>query len=247
MKTSHILIGLVVMTLIALYMVSVQQREKFEEGADLPADMKPEEAARVDGMVFKAYMSVFGVPPTPSHTQHYAQIAKEASLDEAGLVKRIREDMDDGMPDDVVDGGAEGEEADEDESEGEEDQDTLHEGMTTSQTPADSKAEKAAQAAKATLAKKKAAAAKKRAAAKKPKKTNDALVDAGLEALRSKAEALTKMEAPVLSEAANASTQQIGAKLRSIAGQVSALASEYEVGAGKTADQPKGIESFISF
>jgi hypothetical protein len=96
----------VAVTLVALYAVMTQaSRERFTDGdADTtnPAPTKvtsgaaasgvvdAHEAERIDGMVFKAYMDAFGVPPTPPHSKHYASVVNVEKLDEAALKERIR-------------------------------------------------------------------------------------------------------------------------------------------------------------
>lgn len=96
-------------TLVALYIVTTQPpRERFEESsesdgkdASKPPTTSPaskagvvdsKDAERVDGMVFKVYMDVFGVPPTPSVSKHYASITVLEKLDEAGLKDRVDKD-----------------------------------------------------------------------------------------------------------------------------------------------------------
>ena len=56
-----------------------------------------DESERIDAMVFKAYMDTFGVPPTPSHTKHYAGVARVEKLDEASLRARINKDSRDAI------------------------------------------------------------------------------------------------------------------------------------------------------
>jgi hypothetical protein len=51
-----------------------------------------QEAERVDAMVFKAYIDVFGVPPTPPTSKHYASLVITEALNESGLKTRVEED-----------------------------------------------------------------------------------------------------------------------------------------------------------
>lgn len=72
-------------------------------------------------------------------------------------------------------------------------------------------------------------------------------MDADMRALRAKAADIAKMSGPLAKSESAGSSEQMASKLRAIAGQVSALARQYDVPLSKDSDAPKGIESFISF
>ena len=72
-------------------------------------------------------------------------------------------------------------------------------------------------------------------------------MDADMRALRAKAADIAKMSGPLAKSESAGSSEQMASKLRAIAGQVSALARQYDVPLSKDNDAPKGIESFISF
>lgn len=116
MRLARILIVLAIVTTVALYVVSVQKsKEGFEEstaesqkasdskvgetvklpavsGAAMAGESTQKTADEIDALVFKAYMDVFGVPPTPTHSQHYASIVKSETLDSAKLTARMQRD-----------------------------------------------------------------------------------------------------------------------------------------------------------
>ena len=74
-------------------------------------------------------------------------------------------------------------------------------------------------------------------------------MDAEMQALREKAANIAKMSDPIPSPESSAAgkSAEMVAKLRGIAGQVSALARQYETPGISERNTPKGIESFISF
>jgi hypothetical protein len=74
-------------------------------------------------------------------------------------------------------------------------------------------------------------------------------MDADMRALREKAASIAKMSGPIANSepVVGGGSDQMASKLRSIAGQVSALARQYDIPLVGDKDAPKGIESFISF
>lgn len=74
-------------------------------------------------------------------------------------------------------------------------------------------------------------------------------MDADMRALREKAARIAKMSGPVeqSGRSEDSGSEQLAEKLRTIAGQVSALARQYDVPLSRDKDAPKGIESFIAF
>ena len=55
------------------------------------------EAERIDAMVFKAYIDVFGLPPTPATSKHYAALVAAEAMDDAGLKTRVEEDAENAL------------------------------------------------------------------------------------------------------------------------------------------------------
>lgn len=99
--------ALVALTLVGLYTVTTRStHETYEDdksseetskadstsaaAASNVADAK--DAERIDGMVFKAFMDEFGVPPPPAHSRHYAALVVNEHLDAAGLAARMEND-----------------------------------------------------------------------------------------------------------------------------------------------------------
>lgn len=219
-RLTFVLIALVAVTLVALYAVTGRPpRESFENSSGSDDDT-------VEGLVFKAYVDVFGVPPSPHHTSFYSNVVKNEKLDEEALRLRIRKD------------GKE-----------------VVEGLTTTTT---SSTDDTSGVAKANTD-----ASQNKAAVRSPANTTglasgtgnttaptapdskqEASDDADLQALREKALSIAKMSAPVSGDNGSA---QLSSKLRNIAGQVSALARQYDVDLSGASESPKGIESFISF
>ena len=201
-------------TLVALYVVSSKaSREAFEtdsaESKGLPSTSAAASAGTVDaadeerinGMVFKTFLEVFGVPPTVEHAKHYASVVKGEGLDESALQKRIESDK----------------------------------GKATQDLAAATTLEKP---------KKHSVDSFENPGEDKEAKPE---MDADMQALREKAAEIAKMSGPVVKSAGKAASDQMAAKLRSIAGQVSDLARQYDVPLASDSDAPKGIESFISF
>jgi hypothetical protein len=218
MKLTHVLLALVAVTLVALYVVATQtSREKFEtdstdatkstavtSGAAVAGVLDAADEERINGMVFKTYLAVFGVPPTIDHSKHYASIVSTEGLDEEALKKRI-------------------------------DGDAL---KTASNIAApDTSATSMPKTAKPT----------DDSAAKNVENASELEMDADMRALRDKAADIAKMSGPLSKPDSGGSSDQMASKLRAIAGQVSALARQYDVPLSKDVDAPKGIESFISF
>ena len=219
MRLTHLLLALVAATLLALYVVTAQSnRERFDERVDgggdetdaaesksapvAPEQQSDEDAGDddLDGIVFKAYMDVFGVPPSPAHSKHYTAIAKTEKLDSVALKARIQKDSRDVL-----------------------------ETMTTG-TPSEASTPDG-----------------DKSSGNAP---SDAELDAGMRALREKAQRIAKMAGPVSKAGGTGETAtnaQLSSKLRTIASQVSALAREYDVAISDSDDVPKGLESFISF
>jgi hypothetical protein len=92
---THVLVVCMCLVMIGMYVVSAKAgRETFGEdvrasdGDDAANDADDD----LDGTIFKAYMDVHGVPPTPVYAKHYVSVARTESLTEAQVRQRILDD-----------------------------------------------------------------------------------------------------------------------------------------------------------
>ena len=102
LSTRAVLVGLVLMTIIAIVTMSFKSREHFE----------PNEAGSdaSDAMVFRVYMDIYGVPPPPHVTETYAAMVGESGLDEEALKSLIEADLDAAPGAELIEEGFEDEE-----------------------------------------------------------------------------------------------------------------------------------------
>lgn len=109
MRLLHLLVFLTGLTLVAMYLVSSSPTEKFETPPSPPATDPPatdppsteqsrvadlnEEDARIDGMVFQAYVQVHAVPPTPAVAKHYSDLVRTERMDGSQIQRRMEDDL----------------------------------------------------------------------------------------------------------------------------------------------------------